>query len=239
MDNSITQKFIDASPAIQTALEILKKEVYRLTKGEDEAKKLLSDLLGLEDSRPKHWSPNSNAAYYKEKYGKLLLKWLDKLEANPSKDFLLNTSKIAKSRESILNQISQSWQWLIDNASNQEEANKLVAMRAHLVVRKVPEGVIIMHRKELNLEDLLKGHLIPKQVDKTSKWKEELTEFVEKAEDGKMLDIENLRLEPYDIDWVKNLIDNAQGIFPKKLGATRIMLIKHMELWKKMRDMDK
>lgn len=233
MDNLVAQRLLDSSPKLKEALEIVQEEVYRLTKSEEEARELFTQALGIGINRPVNWSPSSNAAYYKEKYGKILRKWLTELEANPTKDLLLDSKKLRKSRESLVIQISQSFMWLINNAKSQEEADKLVALRASIMVKRVLEGVILVRRREINPEELV-SKLVSSQAVKAEKWKEELIKFTEIAKDGQLLHLTDLRLEPYDIAWIKAFIDNSKGLFVKNIGSTSLQIVKHLSLWNKI-----
>lgn len=235
MNTSVAQRLISSSPKLEEALEIVKTEVGRLTKTEEQARELFTQALGIGIKRPVNWSSRSNAAYYNEKFGKILLKWLTELEKQPDKDFLLESRKLHKSRESIVQQISQSWMWLINNAKSQEEADKLTDLRSSIFVKRVMEGVILTRKREINPEELL-GKFVTAYAIKTSKWKGELLEFIDTATDGQSYVAVNVMLEPYDIAWIKAHIEALQGVFIRKIGTTCLEVVKHMELWKKMQE---
>lgn len=233
MNSLVAQRLIESSPKLKEALDIVKEEIQRLTKSEEQARELFTQALDIGIRRPVNWSKSSNAAYYNEKFGKILLKWLTEFQKNPDKDLLLDSKRLHKSRESIVQQISQSWMWLINNAKSQEEADSLVSLRSNILVKRVLEGVILVRKKEINPEDLV-SKLVTSQAVKTEKWKVELQNFVETAKDGQVYVAENIRLEPYDLAWVKAYLEGTKGIFIKKIGNTCLEVAKHMELYQKM-----
>lgn len=234
MDSLVAERLINSSPLLKKALSDATSEIYRLTKTEEEARELFTKALGIGINRPVTWSSTSNAAYYKEKYGKVLLKWLETLEASgPEKDLLLDSKKLRKSRESLVIQISQSWMWLINNAPSEQEAHRLMELKAKILVKRVLEGVILVWKKEINPDDIV-SKLVNSQVKTSEAWKKELLDFVNVAEDGKLLHVDGIILEPYDIAWIKEFIERTKGLFLKKLGTTSFQIVKHMELWKKM-----
>ncbi len=237
--SNIEEKFLDASPKLKQAVELIKQEVYRLVKSEEEAQEMFKQVLGLDNKRPSNWSPNSNAAYFKKKNGDMLVKWVTELENNPGKDLFLDTRKLRKSRESLIIQISQAWSWLIHNAKTEDEKEKYITQRASIVVNRIPEGLLLRRRDQIKVEDYIKTSLVNpvNNKDKTAQWKEEIICFLEKGTDGQELSLDNLRLQPHDIDWIQDLVKNTPGIFTKKIGALSVVLIKHMELWKKMQSM--
>jgi hypothetical protein len=234
MDSLVAERLINSSPELKSSLEKVCSEIYRLTRNEEEARELFTQALGIGIQRPVTWSATSNAAYYKEKYGKILLRWLAELEkSGPGKDLLLNSKMLRKSRESLVIQISQSWMWLINNAKTEEEAHRLMELKGKILVKRVLEGVMLVWKKEINPDEIV-SKLVNSQIKQAEAWKSELLEFVNTAEDGKLLHIENTRLEPYDIAWIKAFVEGTKGLFLKKLGTTSFQVVKHLELWKKV-----
>jgi hypothetical protein len=239
MTTEEARRLAQSSPAIQGAIEILQQEISRLTNDEKEAGNILSSLLNLSNVRPAGWSPNSHAGYYKEKYGKLLLKWLAEMEAHPDKNLIIETKKVNRSRETIRNIVSQAWDWLIANERDDEQRQMLVTQRSSLHIKKVATGVMLSRRTTADEEENFITTFVAAHGIKTEdikRWKTDILTFTENAEDGQKIVLDGLVLEPYDIDWLKNYIKESKCLFPIKIMTSVIELIKHKELWSKMNE---
>jgi hypothetical protein len=229
---SIPNQLLEASPELRNAVEKIKSEVYRLKLSEIEAHKILKKILKIQNDKPQHWSPNSNACYYKEKFAKLLQKWLKEIEDSGGKDLLISATKLKKSRESIVSLISQAWIWLINNTPDEIEKEKLINLKHSITVKRVFNGVILHTEEEVNYETIDASETVDKQ-NISRNWKEEIINFCEESLDGTKLVMNGLRLDSNGIQWINNYIEVSKGIIIQKINASKLELIKHMELWNK------
>ena len=232
------KRLLEASPLLKCTLEILQTEVSRLVHDEVKAADILTELLHLRNVRPAGWKPTSNATYYKKKYGDLLMTWLKQLEANPDKNLVIETKKVNRSRETIKTIIGQAWDWLIENEKDNDKRNALIEQRGSLCLRKVALGIMIMrkhnHEEQENFIASLVKDVGNSPLEEVKKWKQDVIQFTENAEDGQKLVLNSIALEPYDIEWLQQYIKASCCLFPTKILSSSIEIIKHSELWKKM-----
>lgn len=232
------KRLLESSPALKTAIEIVQFEVSRLTSDEQKAAELLTELLGLHNVRPSGWSPNSNATYYKKKYGDLLLSWLDQFKNAPDKMFIIETKKIKRSRETIRTMVSQAWDWLISNEKESEKRAELIHLRDSIKIDRHAYGVMFVWRHTADETQNFVTKLVKDTralgIEDVKKWKQEVMDFTEKANDGQKYVNDGIILEPFDLDWLQNYIKESQCLFPLKIHTTRIEIVKHTELWKQM-----
>lgn len=240
MQNLELEQLINQNPKIKEALSTLHSEVSRMEKNKEKAAELLGEILGISPSRPKRWDSNSNASYYKEKFGVFVLdKIITRLhDLDRDKDLEVEARPLKVSRGTLKIMVIQGWLWLIEHSS-EEDAKRYKQLREDVTISKCSSGVTIRWKDSCLIET--EGDVVVKDVPHTKKnnfkWKSELDEFISNAQDNDKLVCEGLDLSGEQLDYVKNMIDQCQGFFIKVLKTTRIEIIKNLEVWKRIQEM--
>ena len=174
------------------------------------------------------WDNKSTAPYFKERYGLFVRDILDLMAAQPNEDrILLKSSFRNLTKVSISLLINQGWLWLRKNA---DPDGKYSQLRQQIEVQTVSNGVRLTWKKDsITKKDLsqdINEISIPvaKKAD-SIKWKDDLTEFLEKAEENQVFDEKRLHLEDEDLAWIKQMIESSEGFYLIDLTSSRVKII--------------
>ena len=109
----------ESNPKIKELLSALHHEASKHVKTAEALEELMLALLGAPISRPKTWSQNSNAPYYKEKFGRhvkrKIERFLKECPKTSTRGMFINAREEGMSRVSYTNMLGQGWMWLVDN----------------------------------------------------------------------------------------------------------------------------
>lgn len=239
MEEDVT-KIIDSSPAAKAALETIFSEAKRLSNTDEESKKFLQELLNFHPDKPKGWGRHTNASYYSAKYADILRPILESMIADKEREhsIFIDKRKFNNiSTKTLLAIISQAWLFLIERSESEIECNKWKTLRGEVEVCKDIGGVRF-NWKPIITTPIAGEHfqiLEPQKdnIDFQNQWKQDLLEFLEKAQDNDRLEIKGLNLKEKHIIWIKELLNGIEGIFIKTLTSYQISVIKNKELWEK------
>lgn len=227
------------NPKLAKALEIVNGEVGKMERREENAKALLTRLLESPTMRPRSWSQGSNAPYYKKKYGMHVKKRLENfllrhpLETD-TRRFLIDASEASMSGVSYHQKILQGWRWLIENDIDKD---KWAALRLKVFVGRKGKVISLCYKHDEEEEDNIKERSVDKVIVPRMTWKNELETFMAKGEDDQKLIYEDIDLLDTDIEYIKSLVDQSDGLFIKTLDNTGFTLIMNRKVKEEMRNL--
>jgi hypothetical protein len=226
-DNLDIKSLIASSPKIRESLAFLYSEVGRLTKSKEEAEKVLQQLLNNSPDRPKGWSMNSNACYYKEKYGKIVSHFLDEFVRTYPKNIFVASKDVKISRASIKPFINQAWMWLIEHDEKRGPHYKV--LRANCDVIPVTAGIMLEWRDVVSPAMVA---LIRMDTAEGIEWRHKILEFCEMGKDGENLILTGLGLQESDTAWIKTAVADYRDIIILKINFAELTLFRSSQLAK-------
>jgi len=225
-DNLDINELVLKSPKIREALGVLYAEIGKITKEKATQERLLKEMINISPDRPKGWATNSNACYYKEKFGKVLAGILAEFVKAHPRDIFIASKTVKISATSIKFFLNQAWAWLIENDKEKGPIYKI--LRTNTSIVPVVGGAKLVWNVEISpamLEIIqIKEHGV--------EWKNAIMDFMEHSEDKEKLELRGLSLDVQQLEWIKKFVSNYRDVFILAISSAELILMRNKDMAK-------
>ena len=161
----------------------------------------------LKQVRPLNYKKSSNLPYYRVEFGQWMKRSVDKMvETQQEVIFLYSDYKVG--RRTLQQRCFQAFDFLVNEMDDVD--SKYATLRDRIAITKEPQGIKLAYKR---MEDLDKeASLITYDNDTHRKLKEDVIDFLEKADLGSKFERSNLQLDDETVTYFEMMVANLTHV---------------------------